>query len=545
MMTLSNITWRQLTRGVFCLAALPPAAAVCQVTRVEGTAPPDSVVLEHTRGGAYFVAEPLKRAYDKLVARARALEADLDAERIGGPEALAELTGLRGKLSDLRAEIGEKRVLVSPAKVHRRAEEATFDLGPEGLLVVTADHVRVVGWDRPGVKCVLDKAVLVPDDKPVDEHLKALMVVHSAGAAGEVGGGSAAARAAAERAFLAGEDGKKLDARQLDGRRRLVAEIATSHAPYAAFQGKEIDTVEVEGLTYEQGNRSLVVDVRSPGGGASTGSDWQRQASLTVYVPPGCKGVAVRGCLGSLDVRGVAAPVLLTRDGSRDRDYEGTFAVRDLAGPLTVRDVPLDVVENVRGDVTVASTTELVNSGTTHDAAAGTRTLYTPPPRALTIRNVGGDLTARFARSDLTVGSVGGRVDVVNEYGNTTWDATAGGTPLATKPHRVTSSAGRVEARLSAKAVGPLPVLALTNCGTVKTDAPQAVLPDLSLGTPPGTAGDANQDWRGLRSASADNSPGSVLDAAGRLGLVVGGGVRPPGVDLVSRGGVVRVVWTD
>ena len=111
------------------------------------------------------------------------------------------------------------------------------------------------------------------------------------------------------------------------------------------------------------------------------GSDWQRRASLTVYVPAACRAVAVRGCQGSLDVHGVSAPLLLTSDGSHDRDYEGTFVVRNLAGPLTAVNVPLDLVDGVRGDVTLTCTTELVNTGTLHDAARGNRTLYTPPPR--------------------------------------------------------------------------------------------------------------------------------------------------------------------
>lgn len=551
-MTIQHSLRTTLTRGLLCLAVSPAAAALGQLSEVEGTAPPDTVVLEHARGGAYFVAEPLKKAYDGLVARTRALEADLDADRLSGPEVLAELKGLQSKLAELRGEIDRKKVLVAPVKVHTQTAETTFDLGPERLLVVTADHVRVLGWDGPSVKCVLEKAVLAPDDKPVDEHLAGLRVDHKHGPAREVVGRSAAEVEADEQKFLATDDGKKLDAKRRENRRRFVGEIAASYAAYAAFQGTAVDTVEVAGLTHEGGNRQITVHVKSPGGGgASMGSDWQRHAMLTVYVPAGLKALAVRGCLGSLDVRGVRGPLLLTRDGSRDRDYNGTFAVRDVDGPLTVREAPLDVIEGVRGDVTIDSTTELVNTGTTHDAAAGTRTLYTPPPRALTIRGVAGDLTARFARADLTVEAVGGRVDVVNEFGNTTWNAAkpsagdAGTKPLAAKPHRVLSGSGRAEVRLSAKAVGALPVQALTNCGTVKTNAPQAALEDTSFGTAPGVGTDTARDWRGLKSKPAGDRPGAFLGAAERLGAVLAGGERSEGVDVISRGGMVRVWWAE
>lgn len=515
--------------GVLC--SLAPAADV------QAEAPPNSVVLRHTRGGAYFVAEPLKEEYDKLLARVQTLQADLDAERTTGAAVLVELKDLRDRLDKLRADIEQKKVLVSPLKVHSQTEEVSFDPGPERLLVVTADHVRVEGWDGPKVKCVIGKTVLADGDAPVDDHLKALKVVHRHAPAPGVVGQSAAERAEDERKFQASDDGRRMSDAARKGRADLVREIADAYAPYAAFQGKAIDTVEVEGLTHEQGNRQVGVSITSPGGGGSSGSDWQRHAALTVYVPPGCKAVAVRGCLGSIDVRGVRAPLLLTTDGSHDRDYNGTFAVRNVAGPLTVYNVPLDQVVGVHGDVTLMCTTELVNTGTLHDARRGERTLYTPPARALVCQNVDGDLTAWFTRSDLTVDAVGGRLDVRNEFGNTAVTVAA---PLAAdKPHRVVSESGRVEVRLTAKALGALPLQALTNCGTVRTDAPQAVLEDTNFTLGRDAAG-AARSWRGVKSVRKGDRE-VFFGAADRVGAVLSGRDRSPGLDLISRGGVVVV----
>jgi hypothetical protein len=525
--------------GCLCTGAWLTVAAV-RAADVKADAPPGQVVLRHTPGGAYFVAAPLKKEYDRLLAQVQALQADLDADRATGPDVLAELKDLQARLEKLRTEIDQKKVLVSPLKVHTQVEEMTFDLGPERLLVITADRVRVLGWEGPQIKCVLEKTVLAPGDQPADEHLRGLKIVHHLGPAPGIVGKSQAERDADEQKFLATEDGRKMTDAARKGRNDLLREIAAAHAPYAAFQGKAIDTVEIDGLTFEQGNRQVGVEIRSPGGGASSGSDWQRRAALTVYVPA-CKALAVRGCQGSLEVRGVSAPLVLTNDGSHDRDYDDTFVVRDLAGPLTAVNVPLDLVDGVRGDVTLNCTTEMVNTGTVHDAARGDRTLYTPPPRALTCRNIDGGLTAWFTRSDLKVEKVSGRLDVRNEFGNT---AVTLADPLADKAHRILSESGRIEVRLSANSLGNLPLQALTNCGTVRTDAPEDVLEDTSfmLGR---DHGGASRDWRGVKSVRKGGAAGGgdFFAATDRLAAVLEGRDRSPGLDLISRCGVVRVTY--
>lgn len=526
--------------ALLCLASSagsPPAAA--EVTEARATAPPKSVVLEHTRGGAYFVSEPLKQEYDRLLSRVRALRAELDGGQARGPEVIRELSELQTKLERLRGDIEKAKVLVSPLKVHTQSEEVTFDIGPERLIVITADHIRLRGWDGPGAKCVLEKTVLAPDANPVDDHLKGLKVVHRHGPAPDLVGRAAAEIDADEKAYLAGPDGAKLTEPQRKSRAAFVRDIAAGRAPYTAFQGKPLDAIEIQGLTHEQGNRQVTVRIDSPGGGgASLGSDWQRHAVLTVYVPPATEAVAVRGCLGSLEITGVhAKSLLLTRDGSHDRDYRGTFNVKNLHAALTAIDVPLDVVESVHGAVTIHCGEELANTGTTHGPDG--RTLYTPPPRALAVRKVDGDLTARFTRSDLTIDDVGGRIDVRNEFGPTTLVATAAA-PVADKAHRIVSEAGVVTARLSLKSLAQLPVHALTNCGTIRTDAPQDLLEETSFSTGRDASG-TGRAWRGLKpkpKAGADDFFGT----ADRVKAIVEGAERSPGLDLLSRGGVVRVV---
>ncbi len=179
-----------------------------------------------------------------------------------------------------------------------------------------------------------------------------------------------------------------------------------------------------------------------------------------------------------LDVTDLQASLVLARAGSQNRDYNGTFRVRSLEGDLTVDNAPLDLIDSVRGNVTIVSTMELANTGTRHER--GQRTAYTPPPRVLTCRNVDGDFTAWFTRGDLKLAEISGRIDVRNEFGDTALVAL---TPLAAKPHRLLSESGRVEVQLTRDALGDRPLQALTNCGSVRTNARQDFLEDTNFTT--------------------------------------------------------------
>jgi len=531
---IDNLVAPTLLRICIAFTFAASVSAMAADTQVTGQAPDKTVVLRYTRGGAWFVSEPLKDQYDSLLARVGALRADLDAERITGADAQRQLADLQTQLNQLRDRIEKEKVLVSPVKLHQQSETTEFDLGPSALLVITADNIHVEGWDGPKVKCVLEKTVLAPDDKPVDEHLKGLKVVHHYGQAPELVGKSAAERAAEEAKFLASPDGAKLTDQQRESRKKLVEQITGGYSSYHDFQGKDIDMVEIEGLTYEQGDRQISVRITSPGGGMSLGGDWQRHAALTVYVPR-CNAVALRGCLVSLDVKGLHAPLLVTRDGSQDIDYDGTFSIRDVAGPVTIDNAPLDLIDSVHGNLTIVDTLELVNTGTNHGPEG--RTCYTPPARTLKCSNIDGPLSATFLRSGLRLSAISGRIDVTNEFGDTTLEVAK---PLPEAAHRIISESGKVEVHLAKGVLGKLLLQALTNCGTVRTNAPQDMLETTDFTLARDDAG-ASRAWRGLKSATKEE-PDGFFQAANRLATVLQGKDRSPGVDLISRGGVVRVV---
>ncbi|MBI3861056.1 MAG: hypothetical protein HY290_04090 [Planctomycetia bacterium] len=515
----------------------PLHAIRAEENRADGQAPPGMAVVKRARGGAWFVAKDLKEQYDRLLDQARSLQNDLDRKGVSPAEARQRIEGLRSELEKLRKEIDRKKLLISPVKVHTQSETTMFDIGPEKLLVITGDSIVVEGWDKPQVKCVLEKTVLSANNGPVDDHLAGLKVIHRHGPAPNIVGTTATERAADEQKFLASPDGQKLNDRQRASRSRLVAEIADAYSAYRDFQGREIDQIEIHGLTYEEGNRQVTVGVSSQGGDGNLGSEWQRHATLTVYVPR-CQAVALRGCLVSLDVSGLHASLLVISDASRDIDYEGQFAIRDLHGSLTVRNAPLDVIEGVEGNVTIVATTELANTGTQH--ANDRRTSYTPPPRQLVCERIAGDFTAWFGRVDLKLSDIGGRIDVRNEFGDTRLATTE---PLPDHAHRILSEAGRIEVALPRNQLGRMPVTALTNCGKVITNARREVFDDTSLTT--SSAGDrSRRNWRGFKT-TGKRHPMEIMETVRRIDAVLTGEARSSGLDLISRAGSIDVTVED
>jgi hypothetical protein len=498
---------------------------------VHGQAPPDQAVLSYVRGGAFFVPKDVKHNYDDLLARVRRLKAEIAEGKVAGQSALDQLKQLEPQIESLRKEMQAKKVLVSPVKLQRQTEELTFDLGPSRMLIVTADNLRIIGWDEPKVKCVLEKTLLATSDKPEAEEFKALRLTHRTGQAYDLVGKTDEAVADEEKKFLA--EHKDTPLSQLAGRSQLVKEIQNSFAPYRSFQGKEVDVVGIEGLSGQQGNRQITVDLRSPGGEATMGSSWRRQAMLTVYVPK-CDGVLLRGCLVSLKVEGLAAPLIVTDSDSLDRDYDGTVQITKLNGPLAVYNVPLDRVEQVQGDVNITATVEYANTGTHYED--GKRTTIIPPPRECTIDKIEGNLTAWFARVNLKIGSVTGVVDVRNETGDTSWVV---GDTLLDRPYRVISDTGRIDVKISKRALGKLPLLALTTEGTVTTDAAQDVLEDTNFTT--GNVIDGSRrDWRGVKSVLKGDAADPFAQFE-RPKKALRGEERPAGVDLISRVGTVNV----
>jgi hypothetical protein len=511
------------------MISLALAADDDQVVKAE--APPDYAVLSHTRGGAYFVPKDLMERHDQLLARVARIKSDLAAGKMKADAALRELKDVEPLLDSLRKELQEKKVLVSPIKVQKQTEELLFDLGPERLLIITADHLRVVRWDGPKVKCVLDKSLLATSDKPETEEFKALKLTHRLGTAPELVGETPEAVAEEEKKFLAEHANSPLNASQLAARKQLVAEIESGNAHYRAFQGKEVDVVGIEGLSGQHGNRQITVDIRSKGGGGAMGSDWRRQAMLTVYVPRS-NGVLLRGCLVGLDVDGLKAPLYVTDSDSLDRDYDGTFRIKDLDGPLTLFNVPLDRLEKVHGDVKIMATVEYANTGTHYENDQ--RTTILPPPRECVVDDVEGNLTAWFSRVNLRIGAVSGTIDVKNEVGDTRFAPIA---PLADRAHRLVSASGNIDARLGRGQLDKLPIMALTTEGTVKTNAKPEELEETNFTTGNPVDG-SRRDWRGLKTPRKGGA-GSPLEQFERPAAVLRGAERSPGLDIITQSGTI------
>ena len=508
-----------------CTAEQTPTAA--------GGAPPNHAVLKHAREGAFFVAKPLKQKYDQLLDRVKLIRAEIGAGRIQGAEARRQLSDLQSELDQLREEIEQKKVLVTAVETHTQTETTTFNLGSERLLVVTTDDVRVEGWDEPDVKCVLEKTLFCPKGQSADDQFKAIRVVHRLRLAPDLVGKTSAKRAAEEQKFQQSAAGQALTPRQRTARAKLLRQIEADYAIYRDFQGKEMGTLEIEGLTYEQGNRQMSVEVSSEGGETSSSGRWQRLAALTVYVPR-CKAVLLRGCLTGLRVTGLRADLVVTSQGSHHRDYDGSFEIQQLRGSLTIDNAPIQRVEDIDGPVTILSTTELANTGTTHKD--GFRTFYTPLADQCLCRKIRGDFSAWFSRCDLRLEAMAGKIDVHNEFGDTTLKVDE---PLAEAAHRIVSQSGRVEVDCSEtvfRGASKLPVLALTSCGTVRTNFSQQHFVNTSF-TTGSTADGSRRDWRGVRSKREEGPiPFELFD---RPELACQGSSRSPGIDLISRAGIV------
>jgi hypothetical protein len=520
---------------VLCLAVFAGnhRGAAQDALTLEAEAPPNHAVLRHVRGGAFFVAKDLKQKYDELLARVERLKVDVAAGRVAGEAALRDLAELEPQLDKLRDDIEAGKVLVSPLQVQQQTEEALFTLGPEQRLVITADNLHVVGWDGPQVKCVLEKTLLSVGHAPEVAEFASLKLVHRHGEASDLVGRPAEEVAAEERAYLAEQRDTALTEAQLASRREFVESIQAGFAPFQDFQGKEVDVLSIDGLTHQQGNRQVVVDINSQGGEGMGGSDWRRHARLTVFVPK-CRGVILRGCLKGVAVEKLNAPLIATDAGSQDRDYDAKSSIVDVAGPVAIFNVPINRLEGVRGDVKIVATLEYANSGTRH--GNGKRIAYTPAPRECSIADVEGNLSAWFSRVNLKAAGIQGQIDVRNEAGDTV--LTLDESP-AKQAHRVLSESGRVEVQTAQGAVAELPVMALTTEGSVETNADQRAFEDVNFTT--GTTIDGSRrGWRGFVSPSGDGLDRFMMFE--RPGRVLRGVETEPGLTLISRSGVTALV---
>jgi hypothetical protein len=515
----------------FALWQCSGLAAAQKTPTAKGEAPADQAIVGSKLGGSYFAPKPLKEKYDQLLSRVRSVEVEINEGTISGDQAKREIEQLRVELAEVRKQIEEQKTFVPAGKVHTKSDTTTFKLGVEQRLLILASKVRIIGWDKPEVKCVLDKAVLTAGDKDVDNDLAQMQLVHEHRSAENEVGKTAEELEAEEAEYLASAEGQKLEAKQIQGRRKFLEQRKAWQQIYRPIQGREIDVIAVKGLTHDEGNRQITLDLSSPGGERSMSSHWQRHATLTVYVPT-CQVVALQGGLGGLEIETVDANVIVRGDG--DRDYNGQFRVKGVKGSLVVDRLPLDTIDRVVGDVDVTMTAYLGNSGTRH--VGDTRTSYVFAPLQYTYRNIGGNLRAWMVRADLELANIGGTIDVVNEYGTTRLTVTD---TLPSAAHRVVSDGGRIEVKLSEGALGELPVLAVSESGTVRMSYRDRAFEDVSWTASAPT--NELRGWHGFERKAPAAGNDSFFDRFERVSNVLDNESRTAGLDLISRGGLIEI----
>jgi hypothetical protein len=138
-------------------------------------------------------------------------------------------------------------------------------------------------------------------------------------------------------------------------------------------------------------------------------------------------------------------------------------------------------------------------------------------------------------RADIHLESIAGRIDVENDFGNTTFAADK---PLVERRHRVVSETGRIEVRLTAAALGRLPIQALTVCGVVRTNAPYSVIEDAGLSSFASPSGTMSA-WGGMISHCGQKA--GFFEVCKFVRAIVEDEDDAPGLALISRSGIIRI----
>jgi hypothetical protein len=147
--------------------ALRTLAAADEPAAKRPRAPADYQVLSSDRAGAYFVARPLKEKYDKLLSQLAGLRREISEARIKPDEARRQLDRLGSELEALRRQIDRAKLYIPGATVHKGSSSETIKITDQDLFLIDASNVEIRGWDRPEIRCTLEKTVLSEDGKGV------------------------------------------------------------------------------------------------------------------------------------------------------------------------------------------------------------------------------------------------------------------------------------------------------------------------------------------------------------------------------------------
>lgn len=494
-------------------------------------APAGSDVFESSFEGTWFVDRQLKEKYDELIAKVQTLEQRVRTGDVSAADARRSVAQLRELLASVRARIDKEKTLVSAFEIVTQEVEGRIDLGPERLLVVTADRIKVVGWDQPYAKYVVVKKVLSAGTA-VDAHLAGIQVIHEHRVAQDLVGRTDAEMKAWRDEFLSPKEGEVLTPEQLRNRKQSWERYFANSERFLPFVGREVDSLRIEGLISQEGNQHIRYELKRPEGGGQIGSRWRRSAEVTLYVPE-CRALLLRGCQMEMDISGVNGHLMMTATGSQNRDYDGSFSIRDHVGPITLSNVPMDVIERVVGDISMESTTEMVNTGSHH--SNDDWILTTPPPRRLQISRVTGSLTVYATRSELHLGAVSGVINVRNDFGDTHCSITG---PLSAGNHRIVSQSGLVSVQVADGTGIDQPIFAATSCGSAATNLGRDELDDLNVTH--SSADGFRHEWRSLHTKLPQGDFSARIALHERPDDIIADRERSHGLDLISVAGRVE-----
>ena len=470
------------------------------------TAPADHAELESDMSGSYFVTKELKDKYDSLVGRVAELRVDIDQARIDESQARAGITKLQSEIDEVLRQIEKSKLYVPGATVQHRPAVQNIPLGDQDLLLIEADNVDIQRGDGPLIKCVVKKTVLGELDKDQD--------------------------------FTADFNGIELNVRKSSGKEMFGFYKDAAKRPdlkhhfdqfaFKPFLDREFTVISLKGLSYEDGNRQILVDVRNEHGSGTSSSQWRRHAKLSLTVPK-CQGVAIQGGLAGLRVRSLDCPLMI--QGAGPRDYRTRYQVTDLNGPLIARGISLHDVESVTGDVSIVHTAYTENILTIHGPSGVAMQSTAPKPSSY--KAIRGNLEVKFCRAELTIEDIGGRMDVENEFGRTVWNAVQ---PIAKTDHRIVSQSGAIEVSLTPSALGGLNIALFSACGSVRLPGGDAKLESKIFHSIVGHSG--ARTWYGFISGDRKNPLPPQSDYL-RLAAAFQGDRREPGIDILSRAGTV------
>jgi hypothetical protein len=305
---------------------------------------------------------------------------------------------------------------------------------------------------------------------------------------------------------------------------------------FKEYIDRDLTHITVEGLTFQEGNRNISLEVRNEAGDGSHSSQWRRNAKLRLRVPK-CRLVGVRGALGGFRVQDLNTSLSVLGEGNRD--FSTIYTVSNLLGSFTAENIPFHRLDGIRGNVSVMNMAyeENRSSGFGPDG----QTSRSESPKASTYRDIHGDLTARFCRADLTLEEIEGRIDVQNDFGNIDWIINK---KLGQKlDHRLVSQSGSIEVRLDDKALGDLKMSLFTECGILHLANGVRDFQSMMFNSMQGDV--VRRSWHAQirsKTPAGQRDPMESFETFQRVADALHGRSRKPGVDVISRAGTITVV---